>query len=144
VGEVVFTADEAGEMRDEGEEVILVRTETSPEDIEGMEAAEGVLTSRGGMTSHAAVVARGMGKPAVAGCGALDIDYKEEKFEVDGLTVEKGDYISIDGTSGEVMLGEVPTVEPKDGWKFPDADGMGRRRKKTRSKDQRGYPGRRG
>lgn len=118
VGEVVFTADEAVEMRNDGEEVILVRTETSPEDIEGLEAAQGVLTSRGGMTSHAAVVARGMGKPAVAGCGAIDIDYKAEKFEVDGLTVEKGDYISIDGTSGEVMLGEVPTVEPKMGGSF--------------------------
>jgi len=118
VGEVVFTADEAVEMRDNGEEVILVRTETSPEDIEGLEAAQGVLTSRGGMTSHAAVVARGMGKPAVAGCGELDIDYEAEKFEVDGLTVEKGDYISIDGTSGEVMLGEVPTVEPKMGGSF--------------------------
>ncbi len=118
VGEVVFTADEAVKMRDDGEEVILVRTETSPEDIEGLEAAEGVLTSRGGMTSHAAVVARGMGKPAVAGCGAIDIDYEAEKFEVDGLTVEKGDYISIDGTTGEVMLGEVPTVEPKMGGSF--------------------------
>jgi len=118
VGEVVFTAEEAVAMRDDGEKVILVRTETSPEDIDGLEAAEGVLTSRGGMTSHAAVVARGMGKPAVAGCGAIDIDYESEKFEVDGTTVEKGDYISIDGTTGEVMLGKVPTVEPKMGESF--------------------------
>ncbi len=118
VGEVVFTAEEAVAKQENGEEVILVRTETSPEDIDGLEAAEGVLTSRGGMTSHAAVVARGMGKPAVAGCGALDIDYKTEKFEVDGRTVNKGDYISIDGTTGEVMLGEVPTVEPKMGESF--------------------------
>ncbi|MCF7889938.1 pyruvate, phosphate dikinase [Candidatus Bipolaricaulota bacterium] len=118
VGEVVFTAEEAVEKRDNGEKVILVRTETSPEDIEGLEAAEGVLTSRGGMTSHAAVVARGMGKPAVAGCGAIDIDYEANKFEVDGTTVNKGDYISIDGTTGEVMLGEVPTVEPKMGESF--------------------------
>ncbi|MCF7876668.1 pyruvate, phosphate dikinase, partial [Candidatus Bipolaricaulota bacterium] len=118
VGEVVFTAGEAVERRDEGDNVILVRTETSPEDIDGLEAAEGVLTSRGGMTSHAAVVARGMGKPAVAGCGALEIDYEGEKFEVDGKTVEKGDYISIDGATGEVMLGQVPTVEPKMGENF--------------------------
>jgi len=113
VGEVVFTAGEAVERRDDGDKVILVRTETSPEDIDGLEAAEGVLTSRGGMTSHAAVVARGMGKPAVAGCGALEIDYEDEEFEVDGTTVKKGDYISIDGATGEVMLGQVPTVEPK-------------------------------
>ncbi|MEF8917051.1 MAG: pyruvate, phosphate dikinase [Candidatus Bipolaricaulota bacterium] len=118
VGEVVFTAEEAVEKRDNDEKVILVRTETSPEDIDGLEAAEGVLTSRGGMTSHAAVVARGMGKPAVAGCGAIDIDYEANKFEVDGTTVNKGDYISIDGTTGEVMLGEVPTVEPKMGESF--------------------------
>ncbi|MFB6291266.1 MAG: pyruvate, phosphate dikinase [Candidatus Bipolaricaulia bacterium] len=118
VGEVVFTAEEAVEKRDSGDKVILVRTETSPEDIDGLEAAEGVLTSRGGMTSHAAVVARGMGKPAVAGCGALDIDYESKKFEVDGTTVNRGDYISIDGTTGEVMLGEVPTVEPKMGESF--------------------------
>ncbi|MBS3786862.1 pyruvate, phosphate dikinase [Candidatus Bipolaricaulota bacterium] len=113
VGEVVFTAEEAVDKKDDDEKVILVRTETSPEDIDGLEAAEGVLTSRGGMTSHAAVVARGMGKPAVAGCGAIDIDYEANKFEVDGRTVNKGDYISIDGTTGEVMLGQVPTVEPK-------------------------------
>lgn len=113
VGKVVFTADEAVEHAEEGERVVLVRTETSPEDIHGLEAAEGVLTSRGGMTSHAAVVARGMGKPCVAGCDALDIDYDKKQFEVDSHTVEKGDYISMDGTSGEVMLGQVPTVEPK-------------------------------
>ncbi|MFW6421574.1 MAG: pyruvate, phosphate dikinase [Candidatus Bipolaricaulota bacterium] len=113
VGEVVFTADEAVEKRDNGEKVVLVRTETSPEDIHGLEAAEGVLTSRGGMTSHAAVVARGMGKPCVAGCGALDIDYGSKSFTVDDYTVEQGDYISIDGTTGEVMLGQVPTVEAK-------------------------------
>ncbi|MFW6048886.1 MAG: pyruvate, phosphate dikinase, partial [Candidatus Bipolaricaulota bacterium] len=113
VGEVVFTASEAVDRRENGEKVILVRTETSPEDIDGLEAAEGVLTSRGGMTSHAAVVARGMGKPAVAGCGAIDIDYEGEAFTVDGKEVKAGDYISIDGTTGEVMLGQVPTVEPK-------------------------------
>ncbi len=113
VGEVTFTASEAVERRENGEEVILVRTETSPEDIDGLEAAQGVLTSRGGMTSHAAVVARGMGKPAVAGCGAIDIDYEAEAFTVDEKKVEAGDYISIDGTTGEVMLGQVPTVEPK-------------------------------
>lgn len=113
VGEVVFTAAEAVEMKDDGGKVVLVRTETSPEDIDGLEAAEGVLTSRGGMTSHAAVVARGMGKPAVAGCGAIDIDYETKQFSVDKQTVKQGDYISIDGTTGEVMLGQVPTVEAK-------------------------------
>ncbi|MFW6111608.1 MAG: pyruvate, phosphate dikinase [Candidatus Bipolaricaulota bacterium] len=118
VGKVVFTAGEAVEKRDNGEKVILVRTETSPEDIDGLEAAEGVLTSRGGMTSHAAVVARGMGKPAVAGCGALEIDYEAKEFQVDGSTVKEGDYISIDGTTGDVMLGQVPTVEPKMGESF--------------------------
>lgn len=118
VGKVVFTAGEAVEKRENGEKVILVRTETSPEDIDGLEAAEGVLTSRGGMTSHAAVVARGMGKPAVAGCGALDIEYEAKEFQVDGRTVEEGDYISIDGTTGDVMLGQVPTVEPKMGDSF--------------------------
>ncbi len=113
VGEVVFTAAEAVAKKESGEKVVLVRTETSPEDIDGLEAAEGVLTSRGGMTSHAAVVARGMGKPAVAGCGAIDIDYEAKQFSVDERTVEQGNYISIDGTTGEVMLGQVPTVDAK-------------------------------
>lgn len=113
VGKVIFTADEAVEEAEQGEDVILVRTETSPEDVHGLEASEGVLTSRGGMTSHAAVVARGMGKPAVTGCEELEIDYEEKKFEIDGKVVEEGDYVSIDGSEGELMLGQVSTIEPK-------------------------------
>ena len=111
-GQVVFHADEAEEMADRGEKSILVRLETSPEDIGGMHAAEGILTARGGMTSHAAVVARGMGKCCVAGCGALDIDYRKDLLTAGGTTVRRGDWISIDGSSGEVMLGQVPTKQP--------------------------------
>ncbi|MGM0445459.1 MAG: pyruvate, phosphate dikinase [Bacillota bacterium] len=112
-GEVVFDSDEAAERGDAGEKVILVRTETSPEDIHGMAAAQGILTSRGGMTSHAAVVARGMGKPAVAGCEAINVDYEKEEFKVDGRTVKKGEYITIDGGNGEVSYGIAPTIEPE-------------------------------
>ena len=110
-GQVVFNAEEAEEHAAAGEKVILVRIETSPEDIGGMHAAQGILTQRGGMTSHAAVVARGMGKCCVAGCGALAIDYRKDQFVAAGRTVKKGDWISIDGTSGQVMLGQVPTKE---------------------------------
>ena len=110
-GEVVFTADEAEEAAGKGHKVILVRVETSPEDIHGMHAAQGILTARGGMTSHAAVVARGMGKCCVAGCGDIQVDYKTEQFTAkNGVVVKRGDIITLDGTSGEVMLGEVPTV----------------------------------
>ncbi len=110
-GEVVFTADEAEEAAGKGHKVILVRVETSPEDIHGMHAAQGILTARGGMTSHAAVVARGMGKCCVAGCGDIQVDYKSEQFLAkNGVLVKRGDIITLDGTSGEVMLGEVPTV----------------------------------
>jgi len=112
-GKVVFDSDEAAERGDAGEEVILVRTETSPEDIHGMAAAQGVLTSRGGMTSHAAVVARGMGKPAVAGCEDIDVDYEKEQFSVDGRTIEKDEYITIDGGNGEVSYGVAPTIDPE-------------------------------
>ena len=111
-GKVVFTADEA-ERLSEKEKVILVRVETSPEDIHGMNAAQGILTARGGMTSHAAVVARGMGKCCVAGCGDLKIKYDEETITVNGKTIKYGDVITIDGSSGEVMLGELPTIEPE-------------------------------
>ena len=110
-GKVVFTADEAEEAAGKGHKVILVRVETSPEDIHGMHAAQGILTARGGMTSHAAVVARGMGKCCVAGCGDIQVDYKTEQFTArNGVVVKQGDIITLDGTSGEVMLGEVPTV----------------------------------
>jgi len=108
-GKVVFTADEAVAMANSGDEVILVRLETSPEDIQGMNVAQGILTARGGMTSHAAVVARGMGKPCVAGCGAIDIDYENKKFSVNRKVIQQGDYISIDGTTGEVIQGKMST-----------------------------------
>ena len=112
-GKVVFTADEAEESGKEGERVILVRTETTPDDIHGMVEAQGVLTSRGGMTSHAAVVARGMGKACVAGCSVLNIDIKKEIISVKDVIIKKGDFITIDGGTGEVFLGKVPTIEPK-------------------------------
>ncbi len=110
-GKVVFSADEADRLGQKGERVILVRLETSPEDIHGMAAAQGILTARGGMTSHAAVVARGMGKCCVAGCSAMNVNYGAKKFTVGDLEVKKGEYVSLDGTTGEVMLGEVPTIE---------------------------------
>jgi pyruvate,orthophosphate dikinase len=116
-GQIVFDADEAKMRGDNGERVILVRVETSPEDFHGMVAAQAVLTARGGMTSHAAVVARGMGKPCVAGCGALDIHYDTGVINVDGRTLRKGDYITLDGGTGRVMLGEVPTIKPNVGGK---------------------------
>ncbi|GAB4387361.1 MAG: pyruvate, phosphate dikinase [Thermodesulfovibrionales bacterium] len=113
VGQVVFTADEAEAWAADGKKVILVRNETSPEDIGGMHAAQGILTARGGMTSHAAVVARGMGKCCVAGCGAIQIDEGGRHFTVGGVRVSEGDYLTLNGTTGEVILGEVPLVQPK-------------------------------
>src|SRR6202158_4206119 len=113
-GEVVFSADEAVAVAASGRKVILVRLETSPEDIQGMQVAEGILTARGGMTSHAAVVARGMGKCCVAGCGDIKVDYAGESFTAkDGVVVKKSDVITLDGSTGEVMLGQVPTVAPQ-------------------------------
>ncbi len=112
-GIVAFTADEAEDRAAKGEKVILVRTETSPEDIHGMHAAQGILTTRGGMTSHAAVVARGMGRPCVAGAGELRIDPVKRIMRVRDVTVRDGDLITIDGSKGEVMLGEVPTIQPE-------------------------------
>ncbi|HKF74342.1 MAG TPA: pyruvate, phosphate dikinase [Stellaceae bacterium] len=112
-GIVVFTADEAEERAQKGASVILVRVETSPEDIHGMHAAKGILTTRGGMTSHAAVVARGMGRPCVAGAGDLRVDAKAGTVSVGGHVVKAGEIITINGSTGEVMLGEVPTVQPE-------------------------------
>ncbi len=109
----MFTADEAEAAAKLGLKVILVRVETSPEDIHGMNAAQGILTARGGMTSHAAVVARGMGKCCVAGCGEISVDYAANEFSVNGTTVSKGDIITLDGSTGEVMLGMVSTVPPQ-------------------------------
>lgn len=111
-GRVVFNAEDAEDWSKRGEKVILVRIETSPEDIGGMDVAAGILTARGGMTSHAAVVARGMGKCCVAGCGAIQINYVKRQMQVGETIVKEGDWISLDGTSGEVMLGQVATIEP--------------------------------
>src|SRR5690606_223241 len=104
-GEIVFTADDAEAERAHGHEVILVRLETSPEDIHGMQAAVGILTARGGMTNHAAVVARGMGRPCVSGAGALRIDVKAGTLTAGKHTLRKGDVITIDGSTGQVLLG---------------------------------------
>lgn len=112
-GQAVFHADEAEAWAKDGKKVILIRIETSPEDIGGMDAAQGILTARGGMTSHAAVVARGMGKCCVAGCGAINISYKNKQFEVGGTVIKEGDWISLDGSSGQVMKGQVPTIKPE-------------------------------
>ena len=109
-GKVVFTADDAKEWAAKGEKVVLVRLETSPEDIEGMVAAQGILTVRGGMTSHAAVVARGMGTCCVSGCGAIKMDEENKKFELAGRTYVEGDYISLDGTTGNIYGEAIPTV----------------------------------
>src|SRR6266545_3138759 len=111
-GEIVFSADDAESMRAQGRRVILVRIETSPEDIHGMNAAQGILTTRGGMTSHAAVVARGMGKPCVSGAGTLRVDYSAGTMTVAGQTFRQGDHITIDGSTGQVLAGRVPMIEP--------------------------------
>ena len=110
-GEIVFTADEAAQLKSDGRKVVLVRVETSPEDIHGMHAAEGILTTRGGMTSHAAVVARGMGKPCVSGAGALRVDTANRTMTVGGKTYKEGDFITIDGSNGQVLAGKVDMIE---------------------------------
>jgi len=119
-GRVVFNADDAAEWAQHGESVIMVRVETSPEDLAGMAAAQGILTARGGMTSHAAVVARGMGKCCVSGAGALKIDYATKVMEVDGLVVKEGDYISLNGSTGDIFLGKVATMEAELDQDFAD------------------------
>jgi pyruvate,orthophosphate dikinase len=130
VGKVYFTADEAEARHEAGERVILVRPETSPDDLHGMIAAEGILTSRGGLVSHAAVVARGMGKPAICGAEVLQIDLTKKQFSVDGTTVREGDVISINGTTGEVVVGQVAVITPEPSGPFGVilawADGMRR------------------
>jgi pyruvate,orthophosphate dikinase len=112
-GEIVFSSDEAELLKTQGRKVILVRIETSPEDIHGMHASEGILTTRGGMTSHAAVVARGMGKPCVSGAGAIRVDYAANTLQAGGMTLKKGDIITIDGSTGQVLTGKVAMQEPE-------------------------------
>ncbi len=134
-GEIVFSAEDAEALRGAGRKVILVRVETSPEDIHGMHAAEGIVTTRGGMTSHAAVVARGMGKPCVSGAGAIRIDYAAQTMTAGGVTLKKGDILTIDGASGEVLAGAVRMVKPELSGEFATlmqwADGV--RRMKVRA-----------
>ena len=108
-GQIVFHADDAETWHNDGYKVIMVRIETSPEDLAGMSAAEGILTARGGMTSHAAVVARGMGKCCVSGAGAINVNYKNKTVEIDGVTYKEGDFISLNGSTGQVFAGEIPT-----------------------------------
>jgi pyruvate, orthophosphate dikinase len=117
-GEIVFSSDEAAKLQADGRKVILVRTETSPEDIHGMHAAEGILTTRGGMTSHAAVVARGMGKPCVSGCGAIRVDYGRGLMSIGSRTFKTGDVITIDGSLGQVLGGRMPMIEPQMSGEF--------------------------
>jgi pyruvate, orthophosphate dikinase len=112
-GEIVFSSDEAEALKAQGRNVILARVETSPEDIHGMHAAEGILTTRGGMTSHAAVVARGMGKPCVSGAGTIRVDYAVQTLSAGGTTLKKGEMLTIDGTTGQVLVGRVPMIEPE-------------------------------
>jgi len=111
-GQVMFDADLADKLAQEGKKVILVRPETTPEDIHGMVASQGIVTSRGGMTSHAAVVARGMGKPCICGCESLRIDLRAKQFSVEDRVIREGDWISIDGGTGRILLGEVPLIDP--------------------------------
>jgi len=112
-GEIVFSSDEAAQLKADGRKVILVRVETSPEDIHGMHAAEGILTTRGGMTSHAAVVARGMGKPCVSGAGHIRVDYNAQTMTAGSQVFKKGDHITVDGSTGQVLAGKVDMVEPQ-------------------------------
>src|SRR5277367_5755737 len=134
-GEIVFTANEAEALRAAGRRAILVRIETSPEDIHGMHASEGIVTTRGGMTSHAAVVARGMGKPCVSGAGAIRIDYAAQTMTARGVTLKKGDILTIDGANGQVLAGAIPMVKPELTGEFATlmqwADGV--RRMKVRA-----------
>jgi pyruvate,orthophosphate dikinase len=131
-GQVVFSPDEAEEMAQAGAKVVLVRQETSPDDFHGMVAAQAIVTARGGMTSHAAVVARGMGKSCVSGASALNIDYGQQQFNVNGTVVTKGEWVTVDGSTGRVFLGRVPTVQPVIGPDFKElmswADGFRRLR----------------
>jgi pyruvate, orthophosphate dikinase len=130
-GEIVFSSDEAAKLQADGRKVILVRIETSPEDIHGMHAAEGILTTRGGMTSHAAVVARGMGKPCVSGCGNIRVDYGRGTMSMGARTFKTGDVITIDGSLGQVLAGRMPMIEPKLSGEFGTLMGWADQFRKT-------------
>ncbi len=131
-GEIVFSSDEAELLKTQGRKVILVRIETSPEDIHGMHASEGILTTRGGMTSHAAVVARGMGKPCVSGAGAIRVDYAANTLQAGGATLKKGDIVTIDGSTGQVLAGKVAMQEPDLSGEFVTLMGWADRARKLR------------
>jgi pyruvate,orthophosphate dikinase len=130
-GEIVFSSDEAAKLQADGRKVILVRIETSPEDIHGMHAAEGILTTRGGMTSHAAVVARGMGKPCVSGCGSIRVDYGRGTMSIGSRTFKTGDVITIDGSVGQVLGGRMPMIEPALSGEFGTLMGWADKVRKT-------------
>ena len=117
-GKVTFSADEAEILKEQMQDTILVRVETSPEDINGMHAAKGILTARGGMTSHAAVVARGMGRPCVSGSSEIEIDYDNKLFKTKDLEINEGNLITIDGSTGRIILGEVKTTKPEISGEF--------------------------
>lgn len=131
-GEAVFDAEDAEKLANEGRSVILVRTETSPEDIHGMHAAKGILTARGGMTSHAAVVARGMGRPCVSGAGGVRIDYEKQQFSAAGEIVKRGDVITIDGATGQVMRGRIAMIQPELTGEFATLMGWADKRRRMR------------
>ena len=131
-GEIVFSSDEAAKLQADGKKVILVRIETSPEDIHGMHASEGILTTRGGMTSHAAVVARGMGKPCVSGTGAIRVDYGRGTMTIGGRVFKAGDIITIDGSSGQVLAGRMPMIEPELSGEFATLMGWADKVRKLR------------
>ena len=141
VGSVVFSSERAEAGAKAGEKVVLVRIETSPDDIMGMDASEGILTARGGMTSHAAVVARGMGKCCVAGCGDLAIDYDRAEMRVGGHLIREGDAITVDGSTGEVLLGSVPTVMPELSGSFSELMKWADRTRKIRVRTNADTPG---
>src|SRR6185295_1768139 len=117
-GQAVFDADVAADRGGKGEPVILIRQETNPDDTHGMDAAQGILTARGGMTSHAAVVARGMGKSCVAGCEEIKVSESEKQFRINGTTVRENDWITLDGSTGRVILGQAPLIEPEISGEF--------------------------
>ena len=141
-GEIVFNSDEATKLKADGKKVILVRVETSPEDIHGMHAAEGILTTRGGMTSHAAVVARGMGKPCVSGAGSLRVDYDAQTLQAGNMVLKRGEIVTIDGSTGQVLAGARADDRARDVGRVRHADGLGRQGAQARRARQCRYAGR--